>query len=250
MSTVDSTMSQSWGSSSRPQVAEREVRISTIDLTDPEHQLQSRGSWSVPPRPLTDEGGSGVRSIVLGPMGPSFAVLPGLQSKPRSRENGSGAWETVDLTGPEPRSRGAYSRPLPLRPQEHGSESRKQQAGSVGIVSARYGSQSQSSSRSMLLRLQTEREQRVRTVDSSEPEPQSQGSSTQPLPSRPQERSSETQERQVRTVESTELDHQPRNSSSRPLQPRSPTNDGDLERYVSRCWDAGCTSCRSYSLRS
>ncbi|ODM17286.1 hypothetical protein SI65_06961 [Aspergillus cristatus] len=228
VSTVDSTMSQSRGSSSRPRGAEREMRVSTIDLTDPERQRQSRGSsWSVPPRPLTDEGGSSVRSMILGPMGPSFAVLPGLQSKSRPRENGSGARETVDLTETEPRSRGADSRPLLLRPQEHGSESQKQQVGSVGIVPAGYGPRSQSSSRSMLLRLQTEhgaeREQRVRTVDTSEPEPQSQGSSTQPLPSRPQER-------QVRTVESTELDRQPRDSSSRPLPPRLPTNDGDLER--------------------
>lgn len=218
-STVDSTMSQYRGSS-RPQICHgaetREQRVRTVDLTGPESQ--SRGSSrSVPPRPPTNEGGLNVRSMVLGPMGPSIALLPSLQSNSRSRERrGAETREqrvrTVDLTGPEPQSRGANSRPLPLRPQEHSSGSR---------------------------------EQRVRTIISTEP--QSRDSFSQSMPPRPQIQHNAERERQVRTIDSTEP--QPRGASSQPPPPRPPTNEGDLEKYVSKCWDVGCTSCRSYSLR-
>ncbi|OJJ86235.1 uncharacterized protein ASPGLDRAFT_34126 [Aspergillus glaucus CBS 516.65] len=277
--------------SSRPQTGHgtkvQGYRNKTVDLTGPESQSWA-SSRSVPPHPPTSDGGLDVRSMVLGPMGPSIAVLPSVQSKPRSQRISAETREqrvrTVDLTtGPEPQSRNSSSRPLPLRPQIE--QTRERHTSTVDLTEPEP--QSRSSSRPMPSRPRIEHDaktrERLRNVNPTEPGPQSQGSSTQSLFLRPQEHSSGSREqwvktvistepqfrdsssqsmpprpqtehgaereRQVRTINSTEPEPQPRDASSQPPPLRPPTNEGDLEKYVSKCWDVGCTSCRSYSLR-
>lgn len=289
-STVESTTSQPRDSSSRPQTergaGSLEQRVRTFDLTRLERQ--SRGSsQSVLPCPPTSDGSLSVRSMVLGPMGPSIAVLPSLKLNSRSQRNGAQTREqrvmAIDLTRPGPQSWGANSQPLPLRPQEQDSGSREQRVRTAVPTEPRP--QSRYSSRLMPSRLQAEQgvetqERQIRIVHTSEA--QSRDSSLRSLPSHPQieisakihdqrvrtvtstrpqsrsfsrsmpprprtEHGAETRER-VRTANPTEHEPQPQGSFSQPPPPRPPMNDVNLEKYVSRCWDAGCTSCRSYSL--
>jgi len=215
-SPVDSTMSQSRSSSSRHQIECNAERDRRVDLTGPEHR--SRGSsQSVPPRPLTDEGGLSVRSMVMGPMGPSFTVFPSFRSNSRSRERH--AVETQEhhdrtVVSTERQPRDPSSRLLPLRPQEHASGTRERQ---------------------------------VKNTASTETQPRD--SSFRSMPPRRQiEHGAEIREQWLRTVDFIEPEVQSRAEDSRPLPPRPPANDRDLEKYVSSCWDVACTSCRSYSL--
>lgn len=242
-STVDSTMSQSRGSSSRPQTAHgpetQEHRNRTVDLTGPEPQPRA-SSRPMPPRPPTSDVGLNVCSMILGPMGPSIAVLPSVQSNSHSQRNGAQTREqrvrTVDSTERQSESRGPSSRPLPLRPQIE--QPRERQISTVDLTEP--GPQSRNSSSRPLSCPQIEH----RIVVSTEPGPQSR-SSSRPMPSRPRiEHGAETRER-LRTANPTGPEPQSQGSSSQP----PPTNEEDLQKYVSRCWDAGCTSCRSYSLR-
>lgn len=236
-SAVDSTMSQFWDSP-RPKTVHgakiQEDQNNTIDLTGPEPQ--PRGSFrSMPPCPPTSEGSLNVRSMILGPMGPSIAVLPSAQSNSRSQGNGAQAWEqrvrTFDLTGSEPQFRGANYGPVPLRPQEHSSGSREQRVRTVVYTELEAEPRDSSWPLSQpRVEHDIETQERLTTANPTEPELRSRNMSSQP----PQiEHISEAQSRDA--------------SSPTPA-PRLLTNEGDLEKYVSRCWDAGCTSCRSYSV--